>query len=113
MSNAQTRQDIATALSTVSGITGHPARPTVLSEGDAWPQWRGGVPHAYAVENTWAVLLVMPQADDVTADGYADEHLEALLDALRPVMSVDSVAPAEIPTEAGALYALMITGRSE
>jgi hypothetical protein len=113
MSNAQTRQDIATALSRVTGINGHPARPTVLNEGDAWPQWRGGTPHAYAIENTWAVLIVLPQADDVTADSFADAHGEALIEALRPVMFVDSLVPAEIPSEAGPMYALLLTGRSE
>lgn len=113
MSNAQTRQDIADALSAVAGITGHPSRPAALNEGDGWPQWRGGVPHAGAVENTWAVLVVLPSADEVTADGFADSHGQALLDALRPVLSVDSIAPAEITSEAGPILALLITGRSE
>ena len=113
MSRAQTRQAIADALSTVAGIHGYPARPDVMGEGDAWPQWRGSAPRAYAAEHTWAVLIVLPQADDVSADSFADEHEEALTDALRPVMSVDSIAPAEIASEAGPLYALLITGRSE
>lgn len=113
MSNAQTRQDIAAALSGVAGIHGHPARPTTLSEGDAWPQWRGGTPHAHAVENTWAVLIVLPQSDDVTADSFADSHGEQLLDALREVLYVDSIAPATLDTEAGQMYALMLSGRSE
>lgn len=113
MSNAQTRQAIAEAISEVPGIHGYPARPSTLSEGDGWPQWRGGVPHAYAVENTWAVLIVLPQADDVTADSFADSHGAQLLDALRLVMFVDSIAPAEIASEAGPMYALLITGRSE
>lgn len=113
MSNAQTRQAIAEALDDVAGIHGHPARPSALSEGDAWPQWRGGVPHAHAVENTWAVLVVLPQTDDVTADSFADSHGEQLLDALRSVLFVDSIAPAEIPTEGGPMYALLFTGRSE
>lgn len=113
MSNADTRQAIADALSTVSGIHGHPARPDALNEGDGWPQWRGGVPRAHAVEGTWAVLIVLPSANDVTADAFADSHGEALLDALRPVLFVDSIAPAEVTTESGPLYALMISGRSE
>lgn len=113
MSNAQTRQDIAAALSTVAGIHGHPARPTTLGVGDAWPQWGGGVPHAGALENTWRMLIVLPQADDVTADAFADSHGEALLEALQPVIAVDQVLPAEIDTEGGKLYALMISGRSE
>lgn len=115
MSNAQTRQDIADALSTVAGIHGYAARPSTLSEGDGWPQWRGGVPRRGAVENTWAVLIVVPQADDVTADAFADSHGAALIEALetRDVLAVDSIAPAEIATEGGPIYALMISGRSE
>lgn len=113
MSRAETRQEIADALSTVAAIQGYPARPDVMSEGDAWPQWRGSVPKAYAREHTWAVLIVLPSADDVSADSFADEYEDALADALRPVMTVDSFAPAEISTEAGPLYALLITGRSE
>lgn len=113
MSNADTRQAIADALSTVSDINGYPARPNALNEGDGWPQWRGGVPRAGAVENTWAVLVVLPSADDVTADSFADSHGEALLEALRPVLYVDSIAPAEITSEAGPILALLLTGRSE
>lgn len=113
MSNAQTRQDIADALSAVAGIHGHLSKPSALNEGDAWPQWRGGVPHAGAVENTWAVLVILPSADDVTADSFADSHGDALIEALRPVLYVDSIAPAEIPSGGGFLYALMLSGRSE
>jgi hypothetical protein len=117
MSNATIRQAIATALSTVTGpfgpVRGHVARPAALNERDAWPQWRGGVPHAGAVESTWAVLIVLPQADDVSADGFADQYGEALLDALRPVLFVDSIAPAMIEVESGQMYALLITGRAE
>lgn len=113
MSNAQTRIDIATALSAVAGINGHRVRPSALNEGDAWPQWRGAVPNAHAMVNTWSILIVMPQADDVTADGFADIHLAVLLDVLREVIFVDSVEPATIATDAGDMYALMISGRSE
>ncbi|HET8716664.1 MAG TPA: hypothetical protein VFM50_02850 [Nocardioidaceae bacterium] len=112
MSNADTRQAIATALSTVSGVTGYPARPDALSEGDGWPQWRGAATHAYAFENTWAVLVVLP-AGDVSADAFADSHGESLVDALRPIMFVDNIAPATLDTEAGQMYALLISGRSE
>ena len=114
MSNAQTRTDIAAALSSVAGINGHRVKPSSLNEGDAWPQWRGAVPHAHAVENTWAVLIVTPQDSDITADGFADAVLAGLLDALRDVIYVDGIAPATIAAgEQGDLYALMITGRSE
>lgn len=113
MSNADTRQAIADALSTVTGVTGYPANPGTPTVGDGWPQWRGGVPHAGALENTWNVLIVLPQDDETSADSFADSHGEALLEALRPHLFVDSIAPAEIPSGGGNLYALLITGRSE
>jgi hypothetical protein len=114
MSNAQTRQDIADALSEVDGISGHTSKPAALNEGDAWPQWRGAEKAGGRVfTHTWAVLVVMPQTDDITADAYADSHGPALVDALRPILYVDSLAPATIPTEAGDMYALLLTGRSE
>jgi hypothetical protein len=113
MSNADTRQAIAAALSRVTGIHGHPARPTALSEGDAWPQWRGSEKAGgHAFTNTWAVLVVLP-ADDVSADAFVDAHGEQLVNALRPVLYVSALTPAEIPSEAGPMYALLITGRSE
>lgn len=115
MSNAQTRQDIADALSTVAGIHGHTARPSALNEGDGWPQWRGAEPRAHAYRNNWAVLIVLPQSDDVSADAFADSHLGALLEALRPVIYVDAIVPATIPVPGvdGDMYALLITGTSE
>lgn len=114
MSNADTRQDIADAMSTVDGITGHASRPSALNTGDAWPQWRGADrAGGHAFTNTWNVLVVLPSADDVSADAFADEYGEALIDALRPVLYVDSFTPATTPSEAGDVYALLLTGRSE
>lgn len=114
MSNAETRQEIADALSAVSGISGHTSKPSAPNEGDAWPQWRGSErAGGRAFTQNWVVLIVLPQTDDITADAYADSHGQALLDALRPVMSVDSLNPATISTDAGDMYALLITGRSE
>lgn len=114
MSNAQTRQDIADALSEVAGISGHTSKPSTLSEGDAWPQWRGSVKAGgRSFTTTWAVLVVLPQSDDITADGFADSHGDALVEALRPVIYIDSLDPAVIPSEAGEMYALLLTGRSQ
>ncbi len=114
MSRAQTRQDIADALSEVAGISGHTSKPAALNEGDAWPQWLGSEKAGGRVfTETWAILIVLPQTDDITADGFADAHADALADALRPVIYVDGFSPASITTDAGDMYALLITGRSE
>jgi hypothetical protein len=114
MTRAEFRLSVADALNAVDGISGFASRPAVMLEGNAWPQWRGS---AYGggrhYIDTWNVLVVMPGQDDVTADGYADEHAEAITAALRPLLFIDSIAPAEITTEAGTMLALLFTGRSE
>lgn len=114
MSNAQTRLDIAAALDTVDGVHGYAARPNVLGDGDAWPQWRGSeYAGGHAQSNTWAVMIVLPQADDVAADAFVDTHGDVLADALREHLTMDGFTPVKLDTETGDVYALMITGRSE
>lgn len=113
MNNAQTRQSIAAALSAVEGIKGYTSTPSAPNVGDAWPQWRGGArAMARAYTQSWAVLIVMPQNDEVTADSYADERLDEIEDALHGVLAVDDIAPAEIPGTPP-LLALLINGHSE
>lgn len=111
---AEFRLFVADALDSVAGIHGFANRPDVMLDGNAWPQWRGS---AYGggrhYVDTWNVLVVMPSQDDITADGYADTHAEAITKALRPLLFIDSIAPAEMTTEAGTFYALLFTGRSE
>lgn len=109
MSRAATRQAIATALSTVTGVTGYASRPDVLSEGDGWPQWAGEV---YPGTQQWNVLVVLP-ADDVSADSWVDEHGDAVHDALKSIIFIDETKPAKIATDAGDMYGVLFTGRSE
>ena len=113
MSNASTRQAIATALSTVSGVTGYVQRPAAMKPGDGWPQWGGSERDAgQGFLETWRVLIVLP-VDEVSADAFADSHQDALVAALRPVLFIDSFAPANFAADGGDVYALLITGRSE
>ena len=116
MSNAETRQAIAEAMTTVAGITGYPTTPSTPRVGDAWPQWRGAErAGGSAYTNTWNVLVVLPQDDEVTADGFADTHFDDIHDALEPVLFIDGMQPAEIPVsdQSRPMLALLITGRSE
>jgi hypothetical protein len=115
MSNAQTRAAIATAISTVPGLRGHTRQPSPCRAGDGWPLWGGGVrdDESMGFEETWRVMVVCDQGDSNAADLFLDTHGDDLLAALRPVMSVDSYAPAVLATEAGNLFALLIIGRSE
>jgi hypothetical protein len=114
MSNSATRQAIAAALSTLEGITGHAARPDVMSEGDGWPQWAGMEWYGgRAYTQKWNVLVVTPTLDDVTADHFVDERGTAIIQALQPIFFVDKAEPAKITTDAGDIYAVLFSGRSE
>lgn len=115
MSNAQTRQDIADALSTVDGIIGHPAKPSALNDGDAWPQWGGNqvVSNGGLYENTWTVIVILPQADDITADDFVDSKGYEIAEALSPHLFVETMRPANAGSDASPRYALLLTGRSE
>jgi hypothetical protein len=113
MSNASVRTHFVAALNAVPGITGYERRPTSIRPGDAWPMWRGAErSDGVAFVETWAVIIALP-GDEVTADAFADAHVEDLEAALRPVMFTDSYAPSLLPTESGDMMALMITGRTE
>lgn len=113
--NATTRAEIAAALDTVPGIRGYLRQPATLKPGAAWPQWAGGVrdDETPGFLETWRVTVVCDQGSSDAADAFLDSHGDALLAALAPAMFVDSYAPARLDTEAGPLYALVITGRSE
>ena len=113
MSNADTRQAIADALSDVAGVKGYPRRPRSPKAGDGWPLWRGSErADGAAFMETFAVIIALP-ADEQNADTFADAHAEALEEALRPVLWVESLAPAVTATDSGDMNALMITGRTE
>lgn len=111
---ANTRAEIATALSTVSGVTGHALRPSVLGEGDAWPILSAIVRSEYgnAWAGSWRVLVLLP-ADEATAVTRTDDLFDDITDALAPLMAVDLVEPVLLQTEAGDRPALQFSGRSE
>lgn len=114
MSNAQTRDEIAAALSTVEGITGYARRPAASKAGDAWPLWRSGErADGYAYTHTWVIVIVLPGTDEATADAFVDARLDDIDDALRAVLFVDGVAPARLESDGGDILALQITGRTE
>lgn len=113
MSFTSTRGDLATALSTVEGITGYPKRPKTLSTGVGWAlldNAERGPGAAFAA--TWRVLVVLG-GDEMVAYDKADELLPPLVDAIDPVAFVDSARPIAIQTSSGELFALEITARSE
>lgn len=116
MSIAATKQQIADAVTGVAGITCFPSKPTILQAGDAFVRW-GGWERAdgAAYVATYRVIVVLPQTSEDAADEFAYAHADALEDALRPLMFVDSILPTELPAEGQGrgLLTLTISGRTE
>lgn len=108
-----TRQSIADALSTVSGITGYPERPKVTKAGDAWAlvnQLTRGPGASF--ETQWRIAVTIA-ADVGSATDKFDTLIPEVTQALQAVAYVDSARPIAIPTEAGDLYGVEILARSE
>ena len=116
MSTGDTRAALAAALSTVDGVTGYARRALVPAPapGDGWVQWRGNLrADGWAFTQTWAVVIALA-GDEVQADEWIEAHTDDLMDALEPVMFVESFQPAALPLIGNSeSLALMITGRSE
>lgn len=108
-----TRESIADALTTVTGITGYVTRPKVVRAGDAWAQvnqlTRGP---GTAFETEWRIAVVVG-ADVGTATDKFDSLIPAVTQALQPVAYVDSARPIAIPIEGGELFGAEILARSE
>lgn len=107
-----TRQEIADALSTVDGVSGAEFRPSVLTAGVAWANIGSHDRAEGFFATTWNVFVILPQNEKAAAIWY-DANIGALRNALHVAVYVDRDEPALIPTDAGDLFALMITARSE
>jgi hypothetical protein len=108
-----TRASIAEALSTVDGIQGFAERPPVPASGNAWPlvgEINRGPGQSF--ETTWRIGICLSSDVGIATDQF-DELMPAVCSALQHLVYVDGGRPLTIPTEAGALYGIEITARSE
>lgn len=113
MSLAGARQEIATALSTVDGVTGHVLRPTLLKTGVGWPSWVGASrAAAYSFMHVWKATIIVPSGE-AAANQWLDDHVADLVDALMPVGMIDEYDPTAVPTTSGDLFAVTFTLRKE
>jgi hypothetical protein len=116
MTFMDTRAALATALSTVAGVTGYTHRPMTFKAGDAWPLFQQadrGPGQAWGA--TWKVYVILGSGGDEKATSdLSEDILPELVDELSPVAYVETPVPAiEFPTSAGALIALELTCVSE
>jgi hypothetical protein len=113
VSFTDTRAELATALSTVDGITGYEKRPAVPKIGAAYPllelATRGP---GDAFEGTWRVI-VFCGGDEHTATAFVDEKLAELVVALEPTAYVDTARPGITSINNTDVHVVEITCRSE
>lgn len=113
MTFTDTRSRLATALSTVAGVSGYQYPPKTLKAGAAWPLLstaERGPGTAFA--GSWRVMVCLG-GDERTATTKTDELLPLLTAALDPTAYVEQAIPVVIATNAGDMFALEITCRSE
>jgi hypothetical protein len=108
------REDIAEALSTVSGVSGFSFRPRVIGPGSGWPLTvtlnRGP---AQNFDRTWKVVVVLP-SDERAASTWFDEKFQAISDALEYQAGyVESIEPGNVDTDSGVLPCMIFTYRKE
>lgn len=107
------RADIADALSLVEGVTGHEFRPSVLGSGDAWPLVASlESAEGWDYVTNWRILVVLSGDEQTSAEQFVTLAPQ-LIDTLRPVAAVDTIAPVTISTTAGDVPGLQITARSD
>ena len=94
---AETRTEFAAAVTGVAGISCTPNYRQSLKPGDAFVRLgvrrRDGSGLAYA--DTWQVWLALPQ-DVATAEKWLDEHIDEISEALRPLLNLNTITPAEL-----------------
>jgi hypothetical protein len=107
-----TRVLIATALDSVSGVTGHTFRPASVATGSAWPQLvaisRGP---GDAFMTTWQITVILG-ADERVAANFIDDLWPELVDELENVngiVYVADAAPTALPMQGQNMQALQVT----
>jgi hypothetical protein len=108
---SDTRVLIATALDTVTGVTGHSYRPASIASGSAWPQLvaitRGP---GDAFMTTWQITVVLG-ADERAAANFIDDLWPELVDELEDlhgIVYVNEAAPAPMPIQGQNMHVLQV-----
>lgn len=101
------RPQIVAALNEADGVKAYAKKPTSAQTGDAWVRWAGAERgEGVSFEISWNVLVLVPTSEDAR-EAWMTDHLDDLLDALRPVIyvySIEFLSPSDSPV-------LQLTGR--
>lgn len=113
MGNAETRQILAGAASTVPALTGHPYYVQNVGVGDVLVDVvETSHPNPFGGLVTWSVTLICP-SELHAAQRYHDDHASALKTALDPHMTVTAVRPQTMLFGGQELPVVVITGTRE
>lgn len=108
------RDDLATAASTVEGITVVPYYVQAPPVGTGFVHYlRTAYPNKFGGVDTWQVVIAVPP-DLGTAEKWIEENRGALVAALYPELIVRTATPTDlILDDGGSLRALVIQGDRE
>lgn len=108
------RQEIADALSTVTGITGKPYKPSTPKRGFAWPELQSIEREEGWWVVTWLVVVYLPQVSTIeSSERWIEENLDALLDGITTAGYVAGIESANIGSPQEPEFALTLQIRSE
>jgi hypothetical protein len=116
MSFTDTRAELVTALSSVTGVTGYDSPPTVLTVGDAWPLLESadrGPGRAWSA--TWRIMVIIGKVgDEKQSIAFTDVVLPELVDEINPIAYVGPTANAVVlQTQGGDMLALEVPCTAE
>ena len=103
--------DIATALSTVTGIKGVPNWPNTPTAGMAWPRIASRDLDPFPLIN-WEIYVALSADQKAATDKYTSV-VPLIRDALRAHVFVTKDEPVVIPGPQNSMFAVLITARSE
>lgn len=108
-----TRQILADAVNTVDAITCTPGYRQTVKAGEAMVRFAGLRRDAsgFGYMNTWQIVLTLPQQLSAS-EAFVDQHLDALLEAVEPVLIVTTAEPRELVLDnaAGTVPVLVVEG---
>lgn len=114
MTAAELRQAIATAASTVEGITAHPYFVQSTNAGTAYVRLdRIEYPNRFGGIGFWDLVVLLPQ-DYAAAEKYLEVKVPALIEAINEHVVIDRVTPQQLQiTGVGTIPAVFITTHKE
>lgn len=108
------RDDLATAISTVDGVTCTPYRRQTTNPGEAMVRMdrRTRSENGFGYMNTWQVAVILPQNVE-TAERWVEDHGDELIDAAEPHLTVLSLVIGQLPVDNSLVPAVVLEGVRE